>query len=69
MSDVTPWSRTCVDPLRFNADGLLPAITQDWLDGAVLMLAWMTATLALGTKKGRSGCPATKLIFVCKPTA
>ncbi len=27
--------------LRFNAAGLIPAIAQDWLDGAVLMVAWM----------------------------
>lgn len=29
------------DGLRFNADGLIPAVAQDWLDGAVLMVAWM----------------------------
>ena len=27
--------------LRFGADGLIPAVAQDWLDGAVLMVAWM----------------------------
>ncbi len=27
--------------LRFNDAGLIPAIVQDWLDGAVLMVAWM----------------------------
>ena len=27
--------------LRFNAAGLIPAVAQDWLDGAVLMVAWM----------------------------
>lgn len=27
--------------LRFNEDGLIPAIVQDAGDGAVLMLAWM----------------------------
>ena len=27
--------------LRFNEAGLIPAIAQDWLDGAVLMVAWM----------------------------
>ncbi len=30
-----------VDQLRFDAAGLIPAVAQDWLDGAVLMLAWM----------------------------
>lgn len=29
--------------LRFNADGLIPAVAQDWLDGAVLMVAWMNS--------------------------
>ena len=30
-----------IKTLRFNQDGLIPAIAQDWLDGAVLMMAWM----------------------------
>ena len=39
--------------LRFNDAGLIPAVAQDWLDGAVLMVAWMnreaiTRTLASG---------------------
>jgi len=39
--------------LRFNETGLIPAVAQDWLDGAVLMVAWMNAeaiqrTLATG---------------------
>ncbi len=29
--------------LRWDGGGLIPAIAQDWLDGAVLMLAWMNA--------------------------
>ncbi|NQV10873.1 MAG: bifunctional phosphoribosyl-AMP cyclohydrolase/phosphoribosyl-ATP diphosphatase HisIE [Cyanobacteria bacterium] len=42
-----------IGALRFNPAGLIPAIAQDWLDGAVLMLAWMNAeaieqTLASG---------------------
>ena len=34
------------DPLaavQWNADGLLPAIAQDWQSGTVLMMAWMNA--------------------------
>jgi len=27
--------------LQFNEAGLIPAVAQDWLDGAVLMVAWM----------------------------
>ena len=32
-----------VDNIRFNDQGLVPAIAQDYLDGTVLMLAWMNA--------------------------
>ncbi len=42
-----------VDRIRYNADGLVPAIVQEQATGAVLMLAWMNAeslarTLATG---------------------
>ncbi|WP_346289169.1 bifunctional phosphoribosyl-AMP cyclohydrolase/phosphoribosyl-ATP diphosphatase HisIE [Sphaerothrix gracilis] len=30
-----------LDKIRYNAQGLVPAIVQDYLDGTVLMLAWM----------------------------
>jgi len=30
-----------MEHLRFDGAGLLPAIAQDWLDGSVLMVAWM----------------------------
>ncbi len=30
-----------ITSLRWNEAGLLPAVAQDWLDGAVLMVAWM----------------------------
>ncbi|MCX5931087.1 MAG: bifunctional phosphoribosyl-AMP cyclohydrolase/phosphoribosyl-ATP diphosphatase HisIE [Cyanobacteria bacterium] len=48
-ADPAPW----LDQLRFDGAGLIPAIAQDWLDGAVLMLAWMNResiqqTLATG---------------------
>jgi phosphoribosyl-AMP cyclohydrolase len=32
---------TWVDRLKFNENGLIPAIAQDYQDGAVLMMAWM----------------------------
>jgi phosphoribosyl-AMP cyclohydrolase / phosphoribosyl-ATP pyrophosphohydrolase len=32
-----------VDQIRYNDQGLVPAIAQDHLDGTVLMLAWMNA--------------------------
>lgn len=40
----TPFSATIpIDKIRFNDQGLVPAIAQDYLDGTVLMLAWMNA--------------------------
>tara|TARA_B100000212_G_scaffold51154_1_gene33260 strand:- start:375 stop:1037 length:663 start_codon:yes stop_codon:yes gene_type:complete len=30
-----------VNDLQFDKNGLIPAIAQDWLDGSILMLAWM----------------------------
>ena len=30
-----------LEMLRFDDAGLIPAVAQDWLDGAVLMVAWM----------------------------
>ncbi len=33
--------KTFIKKLRFNESGLIPAIAQDWLDGSILMLAWM----------------------------
>jgi len=42
-----------IDQLKFNADGLIPAIVQDHSTGRVLMMAWMNRdslekTIALG---------------------
>ncbi len=34
-------SQAWIDGLRWNEAGLIPAVAQDWLDGAVLMVAWM----------------------------
>ena len=31
-----------VDELSYDKNGLIPAIAQDWLDGTILMLAWMS---------------------------
>jgi phosphoribosyl-AMP cyclohydrolase len=47
-----PWAEV-IDRLPFNADGLLPAIAQQYDSGEVLMLAWMNRsaleeTLATG---------------------
>ena len=30
-----------IDNLHFDQNGLIPAIAQDWVDGAILMMAWM----------------------------
>lgn len=41
--------------VRYNADGLVPAIVQDHASGQVLMMAWMTAeTLRLTLAEGRT---------------
>ena len=43
-----------LDEVRFNADGLVPVITQDADSGDVLMFAWMTAeTLRMTLAEGR----------------
>ena len=42
-----------IEDLRFDKYGLIPAIAQDWLDGSILMLAWMnkaSLTMTLETK-------------------
>ena len=30
-----------IDNLHFDQNGLIPAIAQDWIDGTILMMAWM----------------------------
>jgi phosphoribosyl-AMP cyclohydrolase/phosphoribosyl-ATP pyrophosphohydrolase/phosphoribosyl-AMP cyclohydrolase len=41
--------------VRYNADGLVPAIVQDATSGDVLMMAWMNAdTLRLTLEEGRT---------------
>ncbi len=32
---------TAIDTIKWNEQGLVPAIAQDWQSGEVLMLAWM----------------------------
>ena len=36
-----PINPSFIQKLKFNENGLIPAIAQDWLDGTVLMMAWM----------------------------
>ena len=31
-----------IDNLHFDRNGLIPAIAQDWVDGSILMMAWMS---------------------------
>ena len=38
-----------VEDLNFDNYGLIPAIAQDWLDGSILMLAWMNKESLLKT--------------------
>jgi phosphoribosyl-ATP pyrophosphohydrolase/phosphoribosyl-AMP cyclohydrolase len=42
-SSFQPLDARLIGALRFNEAGLIPAVAQDWLDGAVLMVAWMNA--------------------------
>ncbi|HET7489182.1 MAG TPA: phosphoribosyl-AMP cyclohydrolase, partial [Acidimicrobiales bacterium] len=50
MSDTTAG----LDLVKFDANGLVPAITQDRATGTVLMLAWMNAdTLRESLETGR----------------
>lgn len=44
-----------LDEVRYNADGLVPAIVQDAATRTVLMMAWMNAeTLRLSLEEGRT---------------
>lgn len=44
-----------LDAIKFDHQGLVPAIVQDCSDGAVLMMAWMNAqTLAQSLAEGRT---------------
>lgn len=46
---------TFLSSVRFTADGLVPAIAQQWDSGEVLMLAWMSAeTLRETVRTGRA---------------
>lgn len=40
-ADMSPHKPVAIDALQFNADGLLPVVTQCASSGAVLMVAWM----------------------------
>lgn len=41
MSATPVQSAIPLDAIRYNEQGLVPAIAQDYLDGTVLMMAWM----------------------------
>jgi len=48
---MTDW----LDHIRWNKDGLIPAIAQDWQSARVLMLAWMNReALALTVAENRA---------------
>lgn len=42
-------AKPLLELLRFDHQGLIPAIAQDWIDGAVLMVAWMNREALLAT--------------------
>lgn len=41
VASYTPALMSLLDQLKFNGDGLIPAIIQDQASGRVLMMAWM----------------------------
>lgn len=48
-------SSALLQDIKWNEDGLVPAIAQDWQSGEVLMLAWMNSdALALTMNEGRA---------------
>ena len=48
-------SENWLDQIRFNAEGLIPAIAQDAASGRVLMMAWMNReALRLTAEKGEA---------------
>lgn len=51
MTDPSP----VLDAVQWNAQGLVPAIAQDWRSGEVLMLAWMNReALSRTLREGRA---------------
>ena len=54
-ADKLPTNIPGFETVRFNADGLVPAIAQQYDTGEVLMMAWMNAdTLAETIRTGRA---------------
>ena len=48
-------SNTFLDQIKYDAQGLVPAIAQDWRTGEVLMMAWMNReSLSLTVDEGRA---------------
>ncbi|TLP98378.1 phosphoribosyl-AMP cyclohydrolase [Nesterenkonia salmonea] len=46
---------TTLENVKYNADGLVPAIAQDTQTGSVLMMAWMNAEALNATLETRRG--------------
>ena len=49
-------STVLADVVRFNTDGLIPAIAQDADNGQILMMAWMNAEALAETLRGGQVC-------------
>ena len=47
-------NQTTVDHIKFDQQGLLPAVVQDWLDGTVLMLGYMNQEALAKTVASRT---------------
>lgn len=54
-SEATVGAPDWLDEIRWNADGLVPAIAQDAATGDILMMAWMNAeSLRLTAEEGQA---------------
>ena len=56
MTTSCPDFQSFVDQLRFNEDGLIPAIAQETNTKEILMMAWMNKEAVLETLKNRRVC-------------
>ncbi|UZJ40996.1 phosphoribosyl-AMP cyclohydrolase [Prosthecochloris sp. SCSIO W1101] len=55
MSNLQDLQKDFLESVKFDADGLVPAIVQDHETGKVLMMAWMNReSLEMSLKKGKA---------------
>ena len=52
-----------IDQLKFNIDGLITAVAQQWDSGEILKMAWMSKQTLLKSLEQKN-CPILNLTFV-----